>query len=160
MEDAQGQLVQELDNHGLMGTEPPGPLASFMDAANLEESYSNNVGYFKFPFYVLPKTVSAVPGPTLTSVQMSDVRTSRRSIAAGDPLYVETSLRSGTTPFVGSVSVNFYDGDPEAGGTLFDVEYVGYIQAQSEHPVRVPFRSSVCGKHQLCVTVGKKTPFE
>jgi hypothetical protein len=51
MEDAKGQLVQELDNHGLTKL-PPTSLASLMDAVSLEEAYSNNVGYFKFPFSV------------------------------------------------------------------------------------------------------------
>jgi hypothetical protein len=60
----------------------------------------------------------------------------------------------------GGATVLFYDGDPETGGTLFDVERLGHLRAHDTYDVHVPFRSNVCGKHRIFITVGKMKPFE
>jgi hypothetical protein len=155
-----GALVQELPSHGLKSL-PPASFTGMAAAATIEEPYSNNVGYFKWPFSVLPSGLSgAVPGPAQPSLQMSDIRTSARSVRPGAPAYVETRLRAGAAPFTGGASVYFYDGAPGLGGRLFDVEHVRHVRAGGERLVRVPFRSSVCGAHAIFVTMGRNTPLE
>jgi hypothetical protein len=169
MEDANGALVKELDNHGLTGL--PGALTGILDAASLEESYSNNVGFYKYAFQILPapstaalaEPDAAVAGPAASQrpiVRAGGVRVSRHKISPGDALQVGTTLHTGATAVPGGATVLFYDGDPEAGGTLFDVERLGHLRAEDTYDVRVPFRSNICGKHRIFITVGKMKPFE
>jgi hypothetical protein len=176
MEDAHGALVKEFDHHGLKGL--LGTLTSFADAAALEElaadghsSYSNNVGFYKFAFQILPPpTTVALAEPDAAdaaasaghrlAVKMGKVRVSRHKISPGVALQVGTTLHTGATEVEGGATVLFYDGDPEKAGTLFDVERLGHLRADDNYDVRVPFRSNVCGKHRLFVTVGKMKPFE
>ena len=40
------------------------------------------------------------------------------------------------------------------------MERLGHLRADDTYNVHVPFRSHVCGKHRLFITVGKMTPFE
>jgi hypothetical protein len=91
---------------------------------------------------------------------MGLVRVSTHTISPGVPLQVGTTLHTGATAVPGGATVLFYDGDPEAGGTLFDVERLGHLRAHDTYDVHVPFRSNVCGTHRIFVTVGKMTPFE
>ena len=58
------------------------------------------------------------------------------------------------------VNVIFYDGDPQHGGTAFDVERLAHIRAHDTAEARVQFRSNVCGEHRIYVTVGQGKPYE
>jgi hypothetical protein len=143
-------------------------LTSINAAAQLEESYSNNVGFYKFAFQILPPpTTVALAAPDAAeaarqqpAVKVGNVKVSRRKISPGDALQVGTTLHTGATAVQGGATVLFYDGDPEQGGTLFDVERLGHLRANDTYDVHVPFRSNVCGQHRLFMTVGKMKPFE
>src|SRR5262249_36252170 len=50
-----------------------------------------------------------------------------------------------------NVTVLFYDGDPEQGGKLFDMEQIPHIEANESFVTRVPYHTEVCGAHQLFV---------
>jgi hypothetical protein len=169
MEDDTGALVKELDHHGL--TARPGALTAFADAAALEEPYSNNVGFYKFAFQILPaRPPAALAEPDAAdgaksaghrpAVHMGRVTVSRHTISPGVALQVGTTLRTGATAVPGGATVLFYDGDPAAGGTLFDVERLGHLRAHDTYDVHVPFHSNVCGTHRIFATVGPMTPIE
>lgn len=165
MEDASGKLVGEMPGHGLTGI--PGSLSSLVDAAPISEPYTNNVGFSKYAFYVFPAptTVAAVamrsPPPNKDPVvNMRRVRLSSHRVARGQPITVSTKLHTGGQDVKGGLTVLFYDGDPAQGGKAFDLERVVHLRAGDIHDVRVPFRSSVCGKHRIFVVAGKGTAFQ
>ena len=54
--------------------------------------------------------------------------------------------------------MNFYDGDPQKGGQLFDVERVPYIAADAQYLVQTTYKSNACGVHQLFAVVNKGKP--
>jgi hypothetical protein len=58
------------------------------------------------------------------------------------------------------VTILLYDGDPEDGGTLFDVERVAYVRANNDYAVLTHFYPDKCGRHKVFVVAGKGTPFE
>jgi hypothetical protein len=163
MEDASGNLVGEMPGHGLTGI--PGTLNSLADAATLEETYSNNVGFYKLAFYVLPPpsspTAAHVPSKGVRPpVRMGKVEVSAHQVAPDERILVSTTLHIADQPIRGGLIVLFYDGDPAAGGRAFDAERVVYLRAHDTYDVHVPFRASVCGKHDLVVVAGGGTAFE
>jgi hypothetical protein len=169
MEDSNGKLVGEMPGHGLTGL--PGTLTSFADAAALEEiasdghSYSNNVGFYKLAFYLFPPpsttaAASAMSGRHKPAIRMGKVEVSAQQVARNERVLVSTTLQTGDQPIRGGLTVLFYDGDPAAGLPAFDVERMVHLRADDTYDVRVPFRSSVCGKHDLVVVAGRGTAFE
>ncbi len=154
IQDVDGRLVAEMPGHGLKAI--PGALTDITEATPLLESHSNNIGFYKYAFYIAPPS-SGLP------------LAARRAGGAGDrlPLAVEAMsmspaiavlnqqvqvsarLRAGTAPLDG-VSVYFFDGQENA-DRPFDVESISHIRAGSEYEVRVPFRSTTCGTHTLVV---------
>ena len=170
------KLGAEMLGHGLKCTpdpvpncNPPGTLNSFSDAAQLEEivsgqtvSYSNNLGFYNHVFSVIPQDSSELT--TLTQhapgdVRLGPIKLSQSKVAAGQSLEVATLLRTQKQSASG-VSVVFYDGDPQHGGTVFDVERIAHIRAHDTAEARVLFRSNVCGEHRIYVTVGQGKPYE
>jgi hypothetical protein len=172
MEDASGTLVGETPGHGLTGI--PGTLTSFADAAALEEiasdghSYSNNVGFSKLAFYLFPPpstsaSTAAAPASSKRDqppVRLGKVAVSAQQVARNERVLVSTMPHTADQPLRGGLSVVFYDGDPAAGRPAFDVEREVHLRANETYAVHVPFRSSVCGKHDLVVVAGRGTAFE
>lgn len=162
MEDASGKLVGEMPGHGL--TSLPGALTSFAGTGPISEPYSNNVGFWKYAFYVFPPpatvAMSSRPPNKGPVVRMGRVRLSSHEVAPGQLITVSTKLHTGGQDVKGGLTVLFYDGDPAQGGKAFDLERVVHLRADDTHDVRVPFRSSVCGKHQIVVVAGKGSAFE
>jgi hypothetical protein len=165
MEDASGNLVGELPEHGLRAI--PGTLTSFADVAAFENSYDNNVGFYKSAFYVFPKPSGSLvakkkpgskkPPPAL---KMSSPTVSVHKIGRGERIIVDTSLVTGDQPIDGGVTVRFYDGDPAKGGKAFDLERIPYLRARDAYGVSVPFASDQCGPHHLFVAAARGTAFE
>lgn len=57
MQDAQGNLIQEMPGHGLTGI--PGTLDSIVAVASILESSSNNIGLYRKLFYIIdPKQIN------------------------------------------------------------------------------------------------------
>jgi hypothetical protein len=80
-------------------------------------------------------------------------------VALGELVAVKTKLRTGRESASGA-TVYFYDGDPDAGGRLFDVERVPHIRARDRYQISVLFRSDRCGEHELFAVVEAGTVFE
>ena len=165
MEDGSGRLVGELTEHGLRAI--PGTLTSFADVAAFEDSYDNNVGFYKSAFYVFPKPSGSLvarkkpgskkPPPAL---EMPPPTVSGHTIGRSERIVVDTSLVTGDQPIDGGVTVRFYDGDPAKGGKAFDLERIPYLRARDAYRVSVPFASDTCGPHHLFVAAARGTAFE
>jgi hypothetical protein len=128
--------------------------------ASDENSYDNNVGFFKQAFYIAPKTpglgVSPAPrGP----LELSKVEISDRSLTYRDTADVSATLLTSGTP-VSGITAAFYDGDPQKGGRRFGVERIPYIAADSSYDVATTYHTSTCGVHRLFVVVDEGKPTE
>ena len=161
MQRPDGKLVLEMPGHGLTGV--PGTLTSFADAAKLEECqtdgncYSNNLGFYKQAFYIAAPTTAAVSGPlaALTgkaSVDISNIEVPTQQINRNTNVVVSATL-SPSAAHAAAVTANFYDGDPQHGGRLFDVEQIPYIAKNQKYLVETLYRAKTCGVHELFVVV-------
>lgn len=181
MQDANGNLVQELPGKGVTAR-PDYQAGNFFQMTTLEPtvpnnwktgdsdpdmtSFSNNIGFYKQPFYIAPRgnslskvmensSVQDIQKRLATvSVRETDVR--HHSINVGQSVEVSTMLRNeNKEESVHGLSVHFYNGDPARGGKLFDVERLATIRPGSDHKVRTRFTPDRCGLHDLYVKVTK-----
>ncbi|MGH9838282.1 MAG: FG-GAP repeat domain-containing protein [Blastocatellia bacterium] len=171
MEDASGKLVQELPGHGLSGIPSSTATPTFNALTALEElvdnplkvsaddpaqvSFSNNIGFYRSAFHILAKTPSpSVAAPRLAagSVKVEKVEVSGTALKPGRSVEGSVTLRNGAQELLG-VMVYFYDGDPQAGGRLVDIERVARLRANGQQKVSINFRPQACGAHQLFVRV-------
>jgi hypothetical protein len=156
----QGKMVSEMPGHGLKGV--PETLNSFADAAKLEECqsdgkcYSNNLGLYKQEFCILPPAGAAAPQPLAALAGTASVNISKVEIPAQQINRSENAIISATLSArarsLASVSAEFYDGDPQHGGRLFDVEQVPCLQNDT-YRVETLYRTNTCGVHDLFVVV-------
>ncbi len=153
-----GKLLQEMPGHGLKGI--PGVLKSFADV-QMEEQYSNNVGFYNEGFYVFPKDASLTASGSgePATINIGKIRLSSESSVPGQILDVSAQL-SATDNSASGVDAVFYDGDPDAGGTAFGYELSPYIAENDTYQVKAPYVASTCGTHQLFVVVGQGTSHE
>jgi hypothetical protein len=148
-----GSKVDEISDHGLTGI--PGDDLTSMAAVPIEK-HSNNVGYYRQPIYILPKTntqtaiVPAATADTDGGVRVESVQISPTKVAPDSKVKVRATLRAGAQ-VEDSLSVFFYDGDPEAGGKAFDVERIPYVRAQDIYTDQVLFQPRTCGTHTIFV---------
>jgi hypothetical protein len=157
MENPAGGLVTESQGHGL--TQVPGALTSLEEADKISEPYSNNVGFYKSAFYVLPKpSATSEPPAQGQEFSLGAVLVSAPQVTQGESVTVSTMLVAENGDVPGS-TVLFYDGDPQAGGTLFDLERVTYLRAVEPHGVSVLFGPTECGEHTVFVVAARGTPF-
>ena len=159
IQDGQGRLVAEMPGHGL--TSIPGVLTDIGQATPLLEPFSNNVGFYKYAFYIAPSNSSPAAGvpaalPRQASGQIKlpiaveSVSVSPRKALLNEQVQVSARLRAGAAPIDG-LSVFFYDGRGNASDPVFDVETISHVRAGGEYEVRVPFRPATCGTHTLLV---------
>jgi len=175
MENSAGGLVAEIPSHGLTGI--PGVLTSLGQVPI--EDYSNNVGFYKQAFYVHTES-SALPQaspPQALNKASAQVQTIARGsskspdfrlekkplpsnlVAPGKSIEIRAKLLAGQESDP-AVTVVFFDGDPNNGGTAFDAETAPYLKARDEYEVSVPFESEACGDHQIFVVAGAGTTSE
>lgn len=169
MEDGSGNKVMELANHGLTGKPAAGSTAFFEDITKLEEmvsnpldddpamvSFSNNIGFYRSAFHILPKNsasaTSAKAASAVPSVKVEKVEVSGTRVKPGKSVEGSVTLRNGDQDLLG-VMVYFYDGDPAKGGRLIDLERLGRLRASSQQKVSILFRPKDCGSHSLFVRV-------
>jgi hypothetical protein len=143
-----GQLVPELTGHGL--TAIPGTTAA--PTAVAIERYSNNVGFYKQPFFVCPQEVcpqararARAPSPAAETVQIAP-----RRVSTFESATVTTTLVARESDLHG-VLVVYYDGDPQQGGEAFDAELIPHVRAHHAYVNRVKFRPRTCGPHTVFV---------
>jgi hypothetical protein len=131
------------------------------------EDFSNNVGLSKYVFHGFPPASSAAAltalrdsqptevGEKPISANMSKAHASALRVSLGHTTEVAASL-SGADGREAHATTVFYDGDPHAGGTAFDVERANYIAAGRSDMVKTLCRPTSCGVRRLYV-VGKGT---
>jgi len=95
----------------------------------------------------------AASGET-ASVNIGKVTVSASSITTHDTIAVLAPLSASEADASG-IDVNFYDGDPQQGGTLFDVERMPFIEQDSSFTLQTSFQTSPCGVHQVFVTINE-----
>ncbi len=168
MEDNQGNMLSEVPGHGLTA-KPGSDATSFEEIAGLDQmvknplkqsatdpdmtSFSNNVGFYRGPFQVLPKGFTAVPAPPGTPpITLEKVDVSGNKVTPEGSVIASATLRGGAVALF-DVQVNFYDGDPSAGGNIFDTERVAYLPAFGTRLVNVRFNPQFCGSHRVFAVV-------
>jgi hypothetical protein len=168
LEDSGGNPVVELGEHGLTGL--PGNLTSLTAAASLSQTYGNNLGWFPLPIFVCPSGLDCsnvtASGATVAAaaanpeadaeetlepeVGIARLKVPRQPLARHAPARLEALLRAGEVSPRG-VHVALYEGDPEAGGAIFDVELVPYLRGSDSYLIRTRYRPESCGPREIHV---------
>jgi hypothetical protein len=65
-------------------------------------------------------------------------------------------IRTGDT-HLGSLLVAFYDGNPQQGGIIFDIQTIPHLRLNAIYQSRVFFRPQTCGAHNIFVVAGPTT---
>jgi len=145
MQDRNG-LVGEMPGHGLELL--PGELKEIGDV-KIEE-YSNNVGLYRAPFFVFPNAPRAGAVAGAPGLKLDSVKTTVRQVKHEESVEVAAMLETGDQE-IGGLTVYFYDGDPQDGGRVFDVERISHIRANGKHQARTRFKSDDCGLYRIFV---------
>jgi len=170
MQDSSG-LVSELPNHGLPAI--PGAFASWTAALNFEcqsadncysskadiNPLSNNIGIYGQPLYIANPNVGVTPGPVNPSVNIGKLEVSAARVAVAQQVNV-SAIVSAEGADAGTMSVNFYDGDPKQGGQLFDVERIAHITEGTDYKAVASYRPNTCGTHELFAVINQGEPNE
>ena len=144
-------------------------------------SFSNNIGFYNSVFYVEPvnsppasaktkaggsnlassdvKLSSARTKAISSDLAGSDVKLSSNTAKLGQTIQVSAELKTAGRP-ISTMNVHFYDGDPNAGGKVFDVERIPHIKANDRYEVSVNYRAKACGAHRLFVKAGRGLAYE
>jgi hypothetical protein len=145
MKDTQGNLVAELPGHGLTGIPPA--LNSISDATPYLESHSNNIGFYKSLFYVKPVSAPSTVDPIKAGLKIDDVTVSASHVFLGQSVTISGLVR--TSNEIDGISIMFFDGDPEKGAKIFDVDQISHIRANGSHFVKTVYHANSCGEHKL-----------
>ncbi|MEM7022277.1 MAG: hypothetical protein AAF637_06740 [Pseudomonadota bacterium] len=151
-----GELVAEPEGHGLTAI-PDADLNSLADVP--VEPYSNNHGFYNQLITLIPPSDGAATaalavdasaaGAKSAKLQLRKLRVKNQRRRGGEPMIVLVKLESNQT--VDDVAVNFYDGNPQKDGILFDAEMIPHIAADQPFTVVVPYRRTDCASRRLYV---------
>jgi hypothetical protein len=150
MEDANGNLVSEMKDHGL--TANPASLTFQQIGQVPVQAHSNNVGMYgvNSPFYV---AAAQTAGETETAPTPQG-KLRRVSLETGHKLLLEQpakvtmQLRGENGP-LDSVVLTYYDGDPRRGGKPFDAQRIAHMDPGVTYSHRAFFHPEACGVHRL-----------
>ncbi|MEM7227061.1 MAG: hypothetical protein AAF495_29100 [Pseudomonadota bacterium] len=150
IEDSTGDLVADYQDHGL-AKKPSGSFTGIGQVAL--EPISNNVGFWDQEIYICPKgaqctTAAASPAPGALSLDA--VSLSADQVNTFESVDVSAHLSTGNEG-VGGILLLFFDGDPEAGGALFEVEHLPFIPAGGSYLSRVRYQAPVEGPRDIHV---------
>jgi hypothetical protein len=156
-QNADGSLAKDLGGHGLTSIPPQN--VEWAGVKQLEETYSNNVGFYDGLIYVLGDSgATATAGDT--SVEMVSAATERTSIHLGESSQLTVRAQTGLSPIQVGMNFKFYEGDPRFGGTLIGVRRLSYLRAGETYEVGVNYRPKTVGSHDIFVSVGEGTRFQ
>ncbi len=161
-EDAGGTLIPELEQHGLTSKPPDGcPIGDAQHQSVLGmpiEFYSNNVGVYQQPFYVMPKPQARAAAPRLAATepaQAFSIGALSVSPANGAPPYAGEQWELVAPLLAGSedrLSVHLVHAGSGPGGHVSYTGLVPFIAAGTTYADKVPFRPLWCGPHTAVVT--------
>ncbi len=168
-ETAGGQLVQEIDGHGL-DQRPPDvitdmktvPVEMRTSMSGAQVTYSNNLGFYRSFLAILPsqnELQSALATTDKTALRLTSVVLSAASVARNQRIEISTTLRAQQGAVPGAI-VHFYDGHPDDNGTLIHSEYVPWIKAGETLRLSIPYTVRTPGLRRIWALVNKGTPHE
>ncbi len=153
MEDANGNLVPEIEGHGLTANPGAMTLAQITDVPI--EAYSNNVGLYgmdsQFAILPPPNTANATPVAAVSapgSLTVEDFSVPVQPLLLDDKVRLTAQLHSDETR-AGPVVVAYYEGDPQHGGKLFDVHHIAHLAPDATSHTKAEYRPQSCGEHTL-----------
>ncbi|MFN8469056.1 MAG: hypothetical protein U0X20_26095, partial [Caldilineaceae bacterium] len=165
MEDAQGNLVQEMPGHGLTAKPGATPLHTLGDVA--VEPYSNNAGTLKQVFYVQSAVGTAAGSEMEADKAETKAGTDAALTMTLEALQIVAPMKPPTmdgpkgkhqvTAVVkngqntGPLVLVYYDGDPAHGGQAFEWEMIPYIAAETQYVNRVTYTPQACGPREIYV---------
>ena len=122
-----------------------------IDGHDLGDKYSNNEGYFGIPLFVEQSTTLAQPSEG--DVVSEEISFSNDKPKKGEEVVISAKISTNHKDF-SNIHVYFYEGDPDNGGKLFDVELIPYIEAYKSYTVSVPWNTYVkAGEYQIHAVV-------
>jgi hypothetical protein len=157
-----GNLVPEIVEHGLEADTDLGSLTNLNSLADVPiETYSNNLGFYHQTFTLeaappapAPEAQAAArapePAPNLEpELWIEEVEVPRRRWQRGAAVSVRATLTSNVP--LRDVMVQFFAGDPDRDGVLFDVDTIAYIAPDEPFVVPVLYRPSSCRPERVYV---------
>jgi hypothetical protein len=158
-EDGERNLMPELEGHGLTANPRSSSFTQITQVPT--EDYSNNVGLYGTytPFFVAPKQQAlaearAAPGQlVLAGIEVAADHV--LLLEERNTVTVKVQNTAGTP--LAAVPVVFYDGDPQQGGRVFDVQRIPRLRANASHALRTFFIPTTCGDHRIFVRAGHIT---
>jgi hypothetical protein len=146
-EDANGNLLGEMPDHGLI--QKPGALMNVAQAP--VEPHSNNVGLADWGgFFIAPVKDPTLSAPLKAGPLASVALQRPQTVVLNQRIPIRSVLSAGAQD-VGIVNVKYYDGNPNRGGKLIDIQRVSHINASDTHTHRSEFVPASCGLHRLFV---------
>ena len=158
-QDDDENLVAELPGHGLATVRDKEDWKWITDVG-LEEvtfdgertSFSNNVGILKRAFYIEADANEANNNNGEVVVEAVNVTPMGFSHNTPVEFRVEAEVVSYGGDAANGVTVEFYDGDPDAEGVLFDVENIAHLRQGEVNHVRIHYRPPNLGTQLIVVT--------
>jgi hypothetical protein len=145
----QMELVSEQPEHGLTQL-PSAPFSSVSDAESVLEPHSNNLGFYKYAFYIAAKGAgSGLPG-NQAGLSVTGLSVSPATVRSGQAAIVTAEINAKNA--TEGASIAFYDGPPTRGGTIFDVDDIAHIRAGGAVTAQTTYHPSGCGLHPIYVT--------
>ena len=157
-EDGEGKLATEVPAHGLATvadkedwkwiTDVPLEKVTFEGE---KTSFSNNVGVLKQAFYIEKKTNE--PNPNNGDMFVEAVTATPIGFSNNTPVefLVAAEVVSYDGDAANGVTVEFYNGDPDEAGVLFDVENIAHLRRNEVNHVRIRYRPLALGPQQIVV---------
>ena len=144
-----GNLAPELRGHGL--TSIPPALDSISNATPYLEPYSNNIGFYKSLFYVEPVDGTETVAPGEAGLSLHRLKVSSSRVSTGQKVTISAKVHSKKE--IDGLSILFYDGNPDTGGKLFDVDQISHIRANGFHLAKTVYHADLSGLHDLHVRI-------
>jgi hypothetical protein len=154
MENASGNLVPEIEGHGL--TANPGSMTFAQITDVPVAAYSNNVGFYGYntPLFIAPQSgVLAATASEAGSLVIEHITVPTEPLLLDQKALVNAQLRTDENRS-GPILVAFYDGDPQHGGKAFDFHHISHVRANDTYLSKGIFRPQTCGEHTIFVVAG------
>ncbi len=166
MEDGNGNLVKEIEGHGLTSipgslTQPSDvPLEMALNTRGQAASYSNNVGFYHYAFPVLAREtgLGAPPPVNPADITLKAVTAAKSRVRSGDLDEITAVLRA-ESDAASNLRIYFYDGDPAADGRLIATE-IAWFEPRSNTKVRVPYHAPAEGVHRIWAVINKGRSYQ
>lgn len=148
MEDGKGNLIAEMPGHGLTAPVDSQLVQQITDIPT--EAYSNNVGLYgvNTPLTIEPANTFNAGVTPITGYLQSINLTAPNPIALDARTKLSLQLRAAGAP-VGPVNIAYYDGAPDKGGRLLDLQQISRMEPNVDYQHRAFFSPDACGLHHL-----------